>query len=314
MSGIFTEKELENINNKIQTDRRCAMNNIWNTDGQFAIVTENADVRLFPSKEARYTTDLRLDRNQQSKIVIGEAVVMDAKTDGDRWCHVIAKDCTGWVEGRYLATCSKGEAYRYVNSRQFIIIKQFMNFCGKNLMPGTKFPISAETDNSYVILIPIRVYGMFSVQESDIPKSDMIHPGYLEYNIENIQEIADNMVGVSYSWGDYGDGIDCSKTIDLIYACVGLYLPRNTYNIRNIPFEKKELSGLTAYEKKDIIAESTLGSLLMTKSHIMLLYGKIENDVYIVHNTVYKYNSCVKVLVDNYCEEIDLVIDMTKLS
>ena len=99
------------------------------------------------------------------------------------------------------------------------------------------------------------------------------------------------LLGIDYSWGDkFITGRDCSSTMNAIYRSFGFVMPRNTSNQLAIPTYGKKVNGLSPTSLK----KYEPGTMIFTKSHVMLYIGDDENGKpYLLHNTTSNNGECI---------------------
>ena len=55
-----------------------------------------------------------------------------------------------------------------------------------------------------------------------------VHPGFLPYTARNIYKQALVMLNQPYGWGDMYGEQDCSRFLQMVFATVGIMLPRDS--------------------------------------------------------------------------------------
>jgi hypothetical protein len=115
-----------------------------------------------------------------------------------------------------------------------------------------------------------------------------VNSGFLPYTPRVIYEQAFKMLDKPYGWGDMNGGQDCSRFIQMVFATVGLQLPRNSSEQRLVGILldgfKEDLSpeDKEAYLLGDGVGALTLLGL---KGHIMLYLGDVDEKPYAIHAT-----------------------------
>ena len=113
---------------------------------------------------------------------------------------------------------------------------------------------------------------------------DGIHFGYLDMTQENILDQAKKLVGMAYGWGDSNGDMDCSSTMNAIYRCFGIVLPRNTSSMAQTGTQIVSLEGMTQEEKLEKIQSMNPGTLLVMKNHVVMYIGQENGEDLILHN------------------------------
>ena len=113
---------------------------------------------------------------------------------------------------------------------------------------------------------------------------DGIHFGYLDMTQENILDQAKKLVGMAYGWGDSNGDMDCSSTMNAIYRCFGIILPRNTGSMAQTGTQIVSLEGMTQEEKLEKIQSMKPGTLLVMKNHVVMYIGQENGEDLILHN------------------------------
>ena len=117
-----------------------------------------------------------------------------------------------------------------------------------------------------------------------VESQDGIHFGYLDMTQENILDQAKKLVGMAYGWGDSNGDMDCSSTMNAIYRCFGIVLPRNTSSMAQTGTQIVSLEGMTQEEKLEKIQAMNPGTLLVMKNHVVMYIGQENGEDLILHN------------------------------
>ncbi len=286
-------------------------NNTESVSAAYGILAETTDLRSFPT-ELRMTSkpDGRFDYLQETKLLIGEAVIVLHKSSDGEWCFVQAENYCGWIQEKAIAYCSRKEMLEiYECSEPAVVTRNGLYSVGEQteyLRMGTKFATETRRDG-IVLLLPKRdVDGTLKLVEFYAAKTaenstyealyDDIHIGYLSYTRSNLIRLAVSLLGTPYGWGDAlpagsetgltGDnGMDCSSTLSAVFRCFGIVMPRNTGAQRSMAGVMLDLSVLANNDRLFQIAEYPAGSLLFMPGHVMLYLGDFDGTAYILHNT-----------------------------
>lgn len=129
-------------------------------------------------------------------------------------------------------------------------------------------------------------YGNCMFVAAPLEQEDILPVGSMSFSEKNIVELATRLLTTPYSWGDEDEhGTDCSSTVNSVYRCFGLFLPRNTGDQKKMPLGSTDLSGLSSQTKLALIRQMESGTLLYFPGHVMMLLGEYNGKLYILHNT-----------------------------
>ncbi len=95
------------------------------------------------------------------------------------------------------------------------------------------------------------------------------------------------MLNQPYGWGDMYGEQDCSRFLQMVFATVGITLPRDSKDqaqVSNsaVDFDKKSDDGTKIVAITKAPAANTL---LAMKGHIMLYLGTVDGKPYAIHDT-----------------------------
>ena len=97
------------------------------------------------------------------------------------------------------------------------------------------------------------------------------------------------LINTPYGWGGMFGEQDCSKFLYEIYACAGIYLPRNSTiqsKIGNVILDLKNSDEFTEEEKLNFIKDNCIPgiTLFRLRGHIMLYLGNNNEKPYVIHS------------------------------
>lgn len=257
----------------------------------YGVITKNAAVRSFPTwKKAAKSLDTNaFDYFQESMLIVGEPVAIVHQTVDGNWSFVQSTNYRGWIETDHIGVCSLDELKDWQNSDRAVVTDAKLTLSDTTLRMGTSIEARQEEDGSIVVSLPERnENGQLTLQE--VPTSqDGIHFGYLDLTQENVLEQAKKLVGTAYGWGDSNGDMDCSSTMNSIYRCFGIILPRNTSALARTGTDVISLEDMTPEEKLDKIHEMKPGTLLVMKGHVVMYIGQENGEDQILHN----YTTCM---------------------
>jgi len=286
-----------NTKNEILANRN--LNNIPSSvTVQFGLVVDFAWLRSYPTNH--YSNNYAMDRFQETSLNVGEGVAIYHESLDKNWYFVQALNYNGWIEKKYVATCSYDEMVNFLNAEdKLVVISDYVVLENAHVRMGQAFPLLYNGENLYKISFPTRnLDGTLNLKDLSFEKSDDYNVGYLEYTYENVFKQAFKLLGIDYSWGDKGkDGRDCSSTMNAIYNSFGFMMPRNTSNQVAIPTYGKSVSGLT----NATLMTYAPGTLIFTSSHVMMYIGENAQGVpYLLHNTNAGNGECILQSFESY--------------
>ncbi|MBP5185102.1 MAG: SH3 domain-containing protein [Lachnospiraceae bacterium] len=283
---------------------------------RYAVVTENASIKMLPSRSRVTNEDGKYDYLQESGENIGEPLIVLHESKDGEWYFVRATDCFGWILKTSVGLCSREQFDEVCNAFYNGKVRCAMESGEYTFEPsklyssvrpartlyirlGTYFLCEDDSDN---VIIPTRNSDGNADFIKYIVRSEKIAK-LLPFTTRNVVKLATTLLGMPYSWGDEDElGMDCSSTVKSIYKCFGFILPRNSGSQRNISAAKKDISKLDAAEKRAYILGQPAGTLLYMQGHIMVLLGEYDGEPYVLHNTTNtelddgtfaEFNSCV---------------------
>ena len=274
---------------------------------RYGFLTENLIMRTFPSDVPLYDSPdtWEYDKAAETALKLWEPVlVLHTSADGE-WLLVQAYDYLGWVETEKVALCDR--AYWNVlreNLRAdcLTVLAPRLALDGSFYRPGqedivlkmgTVLPLAsgeaeadnATADNCHIVLLPCReADGTLSTYTARVPKTEDVTVGCLPFTTENLLRQVFKLLGHRYGWGGTADGWDCSSICQDAYRTVGLFLPRNSGNQRQLPGWHNVEN--TSDSQKQALLETLLpGAMLEMRGHQTMYIGTFEGESYVIHAT-----------------------------
>ena len=255
---------------------------------KYGVITQNAAVRAFPTwKKASTSLDAHsFDYFQESMLMTGEAAVIVHQTADGIWSFVQAQNYRGWVETDKIACCTLDELKKWQETKRAVVTDARLTLAGTNvtLRMGTALPAKEESEGILMVSIPQKDDKGQLVITNVETTQDGIHYGYLDMTQENILDQAQKLFGMAYGWGDSNGDMDCSSTMNAIYRCFGIILPRNTGSMAQTGTQIVSLEGMTQEEKLEKIQSMKPGTLLVMKNHVVMYIGQENGEDLILHN------------------------------
>lgn len=265
---------------------------------RYGLVTHLTDLRILPTKDGLYTQrgDLDFDEIQNSVLDVGTPVAIIHQSLDKKWFYVLSSLSDGWVRVSDIAIADQKIVKNFANPKNMVVglspradlfSDQGMSQQYDVIRMGAKLPLLEETEDYWLVQIPTRnKEGLLQFVEGYIPKYQA-HHGYLPYTARTIYIQAFMMLDKIYGWGDMNGGQDCSRFIQMVFATVGIELPRDSKNQAQVKeaiqvFDDKQLEGERLSALRSAKGAITL---LPMKGHIMLFLGANEGTFYVIHAT-----------------------------
>ena len=254
---------------------------------RFGVIVSNADMRAFPVETAltEEASSAEFDYLQETMLGIGEGVAVCHQTADGSYSFVQGYQYRGWIQTDCIAFCSLEEMKAYLDAADFVVITEAaVEIRGQKLRMGTRLPVSGEGEAEWYAELPVRKEdGSFGTETAGIPKNGS-SKGYLPYTEENLVGQARKMLGQPYGWGDRNGNWDCSSTMNGIFRCFGILMPRNTSQLTSSAASVTDLSGMSAEEKRSAVIRSGPGSMILIPGHVVMYAGEENGRSMIIHN------------------------------
>lgn len=270
---------------------------------KFGFSTIHTCLRKCPTDESSYEDDiLYYDEMVQSDLRPFSPVIVIHESADKEWFYVLTYGYGGWIRKEYVALCnSRDEWVSLMNFSEYLVVTgceiriesdPYYGELQEMLIPmGTRLPLATDEEikdfldkdkfhgrvpyGNYIVKVPIRLEdGSVGSEFVSIPISYDVSVGYLEYTEANVAKQVLKYSGRLYGWGNANNSCDCSGMTQNVYACFGINLSRgaetqlNTLDVEIINTEKKSIE-----EKKSILKEVPIGTLLYFPGHIMIYLG-----------------------------------------
>jgi hypothetical protein len=240
--------------------------------------------------------DHDFDQLQNSALDAGTpAVVVRASADR-RWYYVMTEISDGWVEAKDIALGDIDQVRKFAQDKDFaVVIKPKADiFLNKSMTDyddyvrmGMRLPLTGVDSGRVTVKVPVRnTDGSLAVKEAYMNAED-VHQGFLPFSARNIYKQALMMLNQPYGWGDMYGEQDCSRFLQMVFATMGISLPRDSWtqaqvSKSSVAFDKKsnDASKIAAIAKAP-----AANTLLVLKGHIMLYLGIVDGKPYAIHDT-----------------------------
>lgn len=260
---------------------------------RFGFPIRFTDQRLVPSSENlnQKVLDREFDELQNSGFDIDSPTVFYHTSADGKWYFGASNVCVGWYRAEDVVVLPHAKWIEYQKSPLWVISTSAKNDIYQDSLAtryhcfvrmGVKLPLIAEHEDYYQVQIPAAdtKYGYIS-------KTDAV-VGYLPYTARNIYLQAFKLLNIPYGWGDMGGEYDCSGLIKQLFACFGIYLPRNgttQSKAGKLIVELSDKKSLSEREAEIVKKGVPAITLLRMPGHIMLYLGSVDGKAYALHDT-----------------------------
>jgi len=265
---------------------------------KFGVISAFSDQRLLPLDEGLYAKikDLDFDELQNSSLDIATPVAVLRQSVDGKWFYILSPLSDGWVKAENVALCGRQQLKDFLSSRSFsvvisakagIFLDERLTDYYDCLRMGSR--IKAQDDLSEKIArvsIPARDSSGGFIEKTAYMKKEDLNPGYLSYTPRNMIDQAFKQLNSPYGWGGVNAEQDCSQFIKEVFACAGIYLPRNSSSQARIGALAAEFdNNKSSREKMDALGKAAGGiTILGLKGHIMLFLGMVDAKPYAIHS------------------------------
>lgn len=267
---------------------------------RYGFIALPADERLLPTNFPLYAKpgDIDFDELQNSGLDVGAAVMVLHSTQDGKWFYVKDEAAKGWVESSKVALAGPEEARGHLRRRDIVVVlepktdvfldREMTNYLATVKM-GTSFVMKNVSGRVAEVLIPQRKEdGAGGPFRSGFIAREDVNIGYLPYTPRSIIRQAFKMLNAPYGWGDMYGEQDCSRFVRMVFATVGLKMPRNSAEQGKVG---RALAGSTETaplaEKRKFVAANAVGGLaiLHLKGHVMLYLGEYRDRLFAIGAT-----------------------------
>ncbi len=238
---------------------------------QTALTITKADVRAFPTSEPCYSDNLMQDLFQEAVLPVGTPILLLHESADAKFYFAISYFYSGWIAADQVMLANEEQFMLFADPEPFAVVTVPLTENGLNM--GTILPLVSQNEETITVLLPDREEGTVT---AEISLSD-VSVGYLDATVHNLLKLSFSYLDTPYSWGDRGDGVDCSGLYVNVMRCMGVFLPRNTGDMRTIT-EADYIS------LQNGIPSSLNPCLIFRKGHVMLYLGNYNGYPYILHS------------------------------
>lgn len=247
---------------------------------EFRVAHTEVDLRCVPTHAGFYAPpmDKDFDRNQCSRLHIGEVVRVLRRSADGAWTYVHAGHSVGWLAADLLTPALSPEAvrsFREQGPRLVILADGVTTEAGGKLRLGTSLPVSKRLEGGGWLVLAPTAEGLVTTR---IAGDALVHEGYLPFSRANVWRLALARLGDPYGWGGRAGGRDCSRLLLDLFAAFGIRLGRHSLAQADAGSETIVVKGLGEEAKRLAIARAGRQGvvLLYMSGHIMLYLGRDE--------------------------------------
>lgn len=270
---------------------RCAMDSFPNADYP-AITLRSGNLRGLPTRQPAFR-DFGLpgegypfDYLQHSSISAGTPVRVCQRSSGGCWLLVETDGMFGWLPATDVAAVDTRTMDRFTTSKWCVSVKDDVPLVDGNgavLAIAGLGSVWAQAEFGKV-LVPERGDGGNARLRAALVAAPAIRDFPLALTPANMAETGNRLLGTPYDWGGQLGERDCSATLRDLFACFGIYLPRNSA-AQAASGKSLDLLALTAKERKTAIVKQAQPWLTMAymPGHIMLYVGQFNGQPVFLH-------------------------------
>lgn len=262
----------------------------FNTLRKKAITINSSHIRVFPTVSKIFYDPKKagegfpFDYNENSSIKINTPLFVSHLSKNKLWAYIESSVAIGWIKVSDIAYVNKKFRRTFENNNYYISIKDDTNiykngYLLKSVSLGTLFPKAKKgfiiASKDYKNNAFIRV----------IDRNKNLKKLGLEFNLENITKISNELIGERYGWGGLLENRDCSLMTKDFYAPFGIFLNRNSGMQKNNG-HSIDISKMDDIQKKEFILNNAVPfqTLIYLPGHIMIYIGAKENEPLVFHN------------------------------
>lgn len=233
---------------------------------QYGLCVCPTPMRSFPTlavstKDRVVSGPLCFDDFQQNQVLLGAGVIILHATADSSWYFVHSFDYAAWVQAKDIQIVTKDAMLDYLSAEPFVVTTRMQHIC----LHGDSVLLNIGTR------LPLRWGKILLPDGKKVAKSTLIcHEGYLPLTTANLMELAFSQEGNPYDWGSRWGYNDCTGFVGACCRACGLYLPRNSGDMRKINralnFDKSTVDWVTL----------PVGTILLTKGHALFYIGLNE--------------------------------------
>lgn len=269
----------------------CAEGEFPNADYP-AITLRASNLRGLPTRQPAFYEFTRagegfpFDYLQYSSIQASVPVRVRQHSADGGWLLVETDAMYGWIPATDVAPVDEAFILQYATAAWSVAVEDDVFLTGDNgevLATASLGSIWAQSTPGKVWVAVRGDNGRARLWPASMP-AGAAQPFPLPLTSAQMAELGNRLLGKPYDWGGQLGGRDCSATLRDLFACFGLYLPRNSagqvkvgknLDLRHVPAKQRERFIMNK-------AEPWL-SLAYMPGHIMLYVGTFKDQPVFLH-------------------------------
>ena len=152
---------------------------------------------------------------------------------------------------------------------------------------GTRLPLARIDAGRVTVNVPVMDADGTLVVKKAYMNAEDVNIGFLPFTARNIYKQALMMLNQPYGWGDMYGEQDCSRFLQMVFATVGIMLPRDSKTQAQVGNSIVDFNGKSddAAKIAAIVRVPAANTILAMKGHIMLYLGTVDGKPYVIHDT-----------------------------
>ena len=265
---------------------------------RYGLVVHYASQRFLPTRKGLYQgkNGHDFDQLQNSALDVGTPVaVVHTSADG-LWYYALTAISDGWVEAKYIALGNVRQVRKFAEGKDFAVVIRpkadiFMNGSMTEyddyVRMGTRLPLARIDAGRVTVNVPVMDADGTLVVKKAYMNAEDVNIGFLPFTARNIYKQALMMLNQPYGWGDMYGEQDCSRFLQMVFATVGIMLPRDSKTQAQVGNSIVDFNGKSddAAKIAAIVRVPAANTILAMKGHIMLYLGTVDGKPYVIHDT-----------------------------
>ena len=265
---------------------------------RYGLVVHYASQRFLPTRKGLYQgkNGHDFDQLQNSALDVGTPVaVVHTSADG-LWYYALTAISDGWVEAKYIALGNVRQVRKFAEGKDFAVVIRpkadiFMNGSMTEyddyVRMGTRLPLARIDAGRVTVNVPVMDADGTLVVKKAYMNAEDVNIGFLPFTARNIYKQALMMLNQPYGWGDMYGEQDCSRFLQMVFATVGIMLPRDSKTQAQVGNSIVDFNGKSddAAKIAAIVRAPAANTILAMKGHIMLYLGTVDGKPYVIHDT-----------------------------
>ena len=256
-----------------------------------AITINNSHLKVFPTISKIFYNPKQagegfpFDYNENSSIKINTPLFISHLSKDRLWAYVESSVTNGWIKISDIAYVDSKFRKIFENGNYYINLKDDTNiykngYLLNSVELGTLFP-KAKKGGFIIASKDYKNNGFIRT----IDANNNFEKLGIDFTLDNIKKLSDELIGERYGWGGLLENRDCSLMIKDFYTPFGIFLQRNSSMQKN-DGESIDLSTLDNKMKKQFIIENAIPfqTLIYLPGHIMIYVGIKDGEPLVFHN------------------------------